>query len=280
MRIRARRSPEGSRYADVALPHAARGFSRAVVTLSRAIALLLTAVTITACGAGGIFQPYEYEEDIYLPLDGTATIYVNASIAALNALRGTSFDAAPSARFDREPFLKYFDTPITHVTRISQSRRSGRRFVHIRMDVDDVRRLAEAPPFAWAAYSFERVGNQFVYKQTLTAAAGKNVGDVGWNGREVVAIRLHLSSKIDYHKLPSDNRRGNIVVWEQPLADRLRGAPLEIEARMQTQSILYRTLWLFGATIVAVAIGFGITIWWILRRGKPAVEPVQPAGGA
>ncbi|HEY2907412.1 MAG TPA: hypothetical protein VGJ29_16040, partial [Vicinamibacterales bacterium] len=104
MRIRARRSAEASRYS--VRPSLARGFSRA-------IALLVAALTIAACGAGGIFRQYEYEEDIFLSLDGSATIYVNASIAALNALRGTSFDAAPNARFDREPFLKYFDTPIT-----------------------------------------------------------------------------------------------------------------------------------------------------------------------
>ena len=61
-------------------------------------ALALIAVTTAACGGGGLFRPYEYEEDVYLSLDGTATIYVNASLAALNALRGTSFDTKPGAR--------------------------------------------------------------------------------------------------------------------------------------------------------------------------------------
>ena len=36
---------------------------------------------------------------------------------------------------------------------------------------------------------------------------------------------------------------------------------------METQSILYRTVALFGATFVAVAMTFTIVIWWILRRG-------------
>jgi hypothetical protein len=234
---------------------------------------------MAACGAGGIFRQYEYEEDIHLSLDGTATIYVNASIAALNALRGTTFDAAPTARFEADPIRKYFDTPITHVVRVTQSRRSGRRFVHVRLEVADVRRLDGAAPFAWSTYRFERVGNLFVYQQTLDGAAAKSIRDAGWNGREVVAIRLHLPSKIEYHKLPSDVRRGNIIVWEQPLADRLRGVPLRIDARMQTESILYRTLWLFAVTFAAVAIGFVVTICWILRRGKMPVAPVQPAGG-
>jgi hypothetical protein len=59
-------------------------------------------------------------------------------------------------------------------------------------------------------------------------------------------------------------------VWEQPLTDRLRGVPLELEARMQPQSILYRTLWLFGLTFIAVAVVFVLIIWWVLRRGQPA----------
>jgi hypothetical protein len=36
---------------------------------------------------------------------------------------------------------------------------------------------------------------------------------------------------------------------------------------MQTQSILYRALWLFAATFVAVAFAFGVVIWWVVRRG-------------
>ena len=54
---------------------------------------------------------------------------------------------------------------------------------------------------------------------------------------------------IDYHNAGADNqKRGNILVWEQPLTDRLRGEPLVLDARMRTQSILSSTLWLFGAT--------------------------------
>ena len=60
--------------------------------------------------------------------------------------------------------------------------------------------------------------------------------------------------------------RGNILAWEQPLAERLRGTPLVLDARMDPESILFRTLWLFGWTFVAVAITFGFVIWWIVRR--------------
>ncbi|HWF86926.1 MAG TPA: hypothetical protein VG222_18845 [Vicinamibacterales bacterium] len=229
-------------------------------------ALLMAAI---GCGAGGFFRPYEYEEEMYLSLDGSATVYVNSSIAALNALRGTTFDTDPRARIDREQVSRYFETAVTHVHgRVSTSRRINRQFIHVRLDVSDVRRLHEAAPFAWSTYQFTRNDSLDVYKQEIGApAAAATPADRGWNGREVVAFRLHLPSKITYHNTGSEPRRGNILVWEQPLAERLRGVPMTLEARMQTQSILYRTLWLFGATFVAVAMSFAVLLWWILRRG-------------
>lgn len=230
-------------------------------------ALMLVAAATAACG--GFLRQYEYEEDIYLYLDGTATVYVNSSIAALDALRGASFDPSPAAPVDRQAVREYFASPIAHVSgRIAASRRSTRRFVHVRVDVDDVRGLSGAAPFAWSSYAFEREGALFVYRQTIGPADGKPIGNVGWTGREMVAFRLHVPSKIAYHNaVPGNLRRGNILVWEQSLADRLHGVPLTLEAKMETQSILYRTVWLFGATFVAVAITFTLVIWWILRRG-------------
>jgi hypothetical protein len=222
-----------------------------------------------------LFRQYEYEEEIYLSLDGTATVYVNSSIAALNALRGTAFDASPVARVDTSAIRAYYTTSDTQVTRVTQWRRSGRRFVQVRADVADISRLASTAPFSWSTYRFQQDNNQFVYTQTIGPSAAKPVGAVGWNGGELVAFRLHLPSKIRYHNTKGVESRGNILGWEQPLADRLRGAPLSIEARMDTQSILYTTLWLFGVTFVAVAAAFAAVIWFVMRRG--AETPVEPA---
>ena len=101
-----------------------------------AAAALIAAAT-AACG-GSPFRQYEYEEDIYLSLDGAATVYVNSSVAALDALRGAAFDTRPSATIDRERVRAFFSTPLTRPARITTSRRSGRRFVHVgRADTHD-----------------------------------------------------------------------------------------------------------------------------------------------
>ena len=243
-----------------------------------ATGLVLSATV--ACDGGALLRQYEYEEEMYLTLDGKATVYVNSSIAALNGLRGTSFDASPNAPVDRNAVREYFTTPITHVTgSVGTSRRNNRRFVHVRVDVDDVRRLNEAVPFAWSTCSFMQDGNLFVYRQDVGAPAGNGSGAPNWTGQELVAFRLHLPSKIRFHNAGEGNlRRGNILVWEQTLQDRLGGAPVVLEARMDNESILYRTLYLFGVTFAAVAAMFVLIIWWVFRRGaRQASDARSPA---
>ena len=236
----------------------------------------LSVLVVGACSGTALFRQYEYEEEVYLSLDGSATIYVNSSIPALNALRGTTFDPDPDARVDTAAVRAYYSTAATRVTRVSQSRRNNRRFVHVRLDVDDITKLGQAAPFAWSAYQFRRDGDQFRYLQTVGAPAGKDPGHAGWNGSEIVAFRLHLPSKIRYHNTGRTVGRGNILAWEQLLTDRLRNVPVVyaekgdgiLDARIEAQSILYTTLWLFGITFVAVAVVFCGVIWWIVRRGR------------
>jgi hypothetical protein len=231
---------------------------------------------VACSGGAGLFKQYEYEEEMTLSLDGSATLYVNSSLAALNALRGTDFDIA-AARVDREAVRRYFTAPSIRVVRVTESRRSGRRFVHVRLEVDDIRKLGAAAPFAWSSYSFERKGKQYIYQQAVGAAAARDVGKVGWTGQELIAFRMHLPSKIDYHNTPTHEvGRGNILSWEQSLGDRMKGVPLDLEARIETQSILYRTLWLFGLTVAAVALLFVAIVWWIVGRGKTPSVP-RPA---
>jgi len=232
-------------------------------------AALLAALAISACGGGGLVRHYEYDEEIYLSVDGSATIYLNASVPALVNLRGLDLDLRPTANVDRAKIRSLFTTDATRVTRVSRWRRFGRQFVQIRMAVDDVTKLGLVAPFAWATYQFDRVDDLAVYRQRLNAAAGKPVGDVGWKGVELIAVRVHLPSRIRYHNAGAGNlRRGNILVWEQPLTDRQAGMPLEIEARIEETSILYSTLVLFAVSGLLALIVLAALIVWVVRKGK------------
>jgi hypothetical protein len=233
------------------------------------LALTLTALVASLACRGVIPRHYEYEEELYLALDGSATLYVNGSVPALVALRGLDLDTRPGARLDRSRLRDAYTSEVTDVTRVSASRRAGRRFAHIRIDVSDVRRLSEVAPLAWSSYALERREGAVVFEQRLGLPSGRPVPNAGWKGAELVAFRLHLPSRIQYHNAPSKMvERGNILAWEQSLEERMRGRPIAIEVRLDTESILHRTLWLFASMIGLVVALFAIVIWWLMRRGR------------
>jgi hypothetical protein len=231
------------------------------------VAFLALAVLGAAC-RGALKPEYEYEEELYLDLDGSATLYVNASVAALVALRGADLNPDPAARFDRRRVRAIFQGPNVEVSTPTSSRRNGRRFVHVRVDAPRLADLQRLAPLSWSTYALAARGEVLEYRQVVGAAAGVAVGDVGWTGDEVVAFRMHLPSRIRFHNSKGGEQRGNILEWEQPLTARLAGTPLEIQAHMDTESILSRTLLLFASTIAAAAVAFALVLWWIARRGR------------
>jgi hypothetical protein len=86
---------------------------------------------------------------------------------------------------------------------------------------------------------------------------------------------MHLPSRIDDHNATSRRvDRGNIVRWEQPLRERLRGQPLAMEVRIETRSILYRTLTIFGIALGASLLLMTLIVMWIRRKGAADARPV------
>jgi len=254
--------------------------------LRAALLAALIAVLCVSCGGGVFGKQYEYEEDVTIALDGSATIVVNASLPALATLRGLDVPVEPTARPDRDRIREMYTTPVTSVTRVSRPwTRKGRRFIQVRVKVADVRRLHEAPPFAWSKYGLTQANGHHVFTQAIGPAAVKpgTLKNYGWDGSEIVAFRLHLPSKITFHNSrsldtnePLPHERGNILRWEQHLADRLDGRPIDIKVEMESQSILYRTLWLFAGAFVAAILTLVLLVWWFLRRGRDQPAATQP----
>lgn len=244
----------------------------------------ITLLTAAGCRGGLLGKQYEYEEDLTLDVDGSATLVVNASLPALSALRGLAVPTDPEQRFRPDEIRALFDTPVTDVTRVSRPwTRDGRRFVQVRMEVSDVRRLSEAPPFAWSSYDLQVKDGRRIFTQTVGPSALKpgSLQNYGWDGSEIVAFRLHLPSKILHHTArdletnePSEASRGNILAWEQHLADRLDGQPVQVHVEMETGSILYTTLWLFAGAFTTAVVVLVLLIWWTMRKGRDK----DPAG--
>ena len=236
------------------------------------VALSMLAIAATTAACGGTFKrDYEYEEELYLAIDGSATVNVNASMDALVTLRGADVDPRPLARPDRDRVKALFEAPGVRVRTPTFSRRDGRRFVHVSLDAPDVRRLQRLAPFAWSTYRFEQDDGVITFRQVVGKPSGRAAAGAEWSGDELVAFRVHVPSKIVSENASTNVQRGNIVAWEQPLADRLAGAPIDMRVEMEPESILYTTLLLFGATIIAAAITFAVVVWWVVRRGRAAI---------
>ena len=238
--------------------------------------LFLVAVAVSGCARSGLFEPeYEYEEEIYLSMDGSARVNVHASVASLIALRGATFDPDPNARIDRDDVRRFFGAP-DHPVSVSVARRDGRRFINASIEVDDVRAVSALAPFAWSEYRLESRDDVLEYRQRVGASAaaagdgrGADVRDVRWTGQELVAFRMHLPSEVTFHNAPSGGiERGNILRWEQPLAERLEGRPLDIQVQFEATSILANTLLLFGSALVAALAALAGAVWWIRRSGQ------------
>jgi hypothetical protein len=231
------------------------------------VVLLVLAFVVTA--ACGFFRKeYEYEEELTLSIDGSATIRVNASVAALVALRGMNLDPASSARPDREQLRALFTSQGVEVSTPRFSQRHGRRFVHVRVDVPDVRQLGRLGPFSWSTYRIDRSSDTLVFRQVVGKSSGRPIDESRWNGTELVAFRLHAPSRILFENATTDVQRGNILAWEQSLAERLAGAPIELHVEMAPESILHTTLLLFASTIVAAGATFALAIWWVRKKGR------------
>jgi hypothetical protein len=259
------------------------------VPMRAIVAAIAMAALAAACsgGRGPLGPEYEYEEDLTLGLDGSATLVVNASIPALAALHGLPLNTDLRARGDQlqKQIEDLYSSPYTKVGRISAWTRHGRRFVGIHLAVPDIRSLPEARPFGWSAYELHEEGGQIVYRHRLSRI-GTAAPPPNWNreGDEIVAFRLHLPARIRHHNSrdmrtdePLSPSRGNILTWEQRVTDRLAGKPIAyaedktpdvMEVRMDRQSILYRTLWLFGLAFLAALLVIGGLIWLTMRRGR------------
>ena len=262
------------------------------VRLAAALLAAAIAAAAAACGGRGPLGPtYEYEEDLTLALDGSATLVVNASAAALVALHGLPIDMDPRARADqlKSQVRELYSSENTRVGRVSSWTRNGRRFVGVHVTVRDVRLLPKIAPFSWSSYELREEGDQAIFRHTLSGPpASRQRPAAGWKGNEIVAFRLHLPARIRFHNsrdletnAPLAPARGNILTWEQRLSERLDAKPIAyaedtkpdvMEVRMDRESILYRTLWLFALAFVSALLVLGGLIWLAMRRA-PADPP-------
>jgi hypothetical protein len=242
------------------------------------------AVLVLAAACNPLGRQYEYEEQLYLSTDGSATVVLDASLPALAALRGMALEAN-ATRLDRATIRRAFESGGCDVMNVGQPwRRRGRRFVQVRLRIPDIRARNSCTWLAWSTYALDAEGETLRYRQTVGAPAGGDPGAPAWDRSELVAFKLHLPSRILDHnvkRLDGSNgstERGNILTWEQTLEDRMAGKPIEMTVVMGAQSILYQTLGLFAGAFVAAVIVLGGIVWWVVKKKTRPQGPSGPRG--
>ena len=246
----------------------ARRVQRVVCAL---VLVLVSAMLAASCSNPVFGRQFEYEEEVFLSLDGSVTVVVNASIPAMVTLRGAQLNTDPEARVDRDAVRAFYECAGVEVVRVSRPWvRERRRFVQVRVDADDLAVLSACPAFSWAAYALTREAGTMRYTQRIASPAS-STSATGWTGDELVAVRMHLPSRITFHNAPSrEVERGNILTWEQPLRNRLAGEPIDIDVRMDERSILRRTMTVFGIAVAAALLLLTAIVWWVKRKGRRA----------
>jgi hypothetical protein len=230
-------------------------------------------------------RQYEYEEQLYLSIDGKATVVIDASIPALVALHRLPLDPSFRSSVDRDQVRRLYATAGCQDVRVGQPWvRRGRRFVQIRLAAPDVNQLAGCGPLSWSTYRLGREGDQLVYEQTVGAPSAGDPGKVNWDGSELVGFKLHLPSRILVHNVKrledgsnGQAERGNILTWEQRLTDRIAGQPVAMTVRMGAESILARTLTLFVGALGAAVTLIVLLTWLSIRRARRGRAPVSQA---
>jgi hypothetical protein len=249
---------------------------------------------VAAAGcANPLGRQYEYDEQLYLGVDGSAELVINASIAALVALRNLPLDPDPAVPVDRDRVRQAFSDPgCGEVTVNRPWTRSGRRFVQVVLEQDHVGGFAGCGPVSWSTYSFERsTGEDGIdhvhYSQVIGPPTSGDPGVVNWTGQELVGFKLHVPSRVLYHNVrrledgqPGAPDRGNILTWEQTLADRRAGRQIHLDVRMHGQSILNRALWLFAGAFTAALLLMAAVVWLFLRRARTGGPPGGRVGPA
>ena len=256
-------------------------FDRAVRV---AVCALAAALFASAC-ANPFAPQYEYEEQVYLDVDGHATVVIDSSLLALVAMRGAVIDPLISAATDRSVVRQIVTAAGCQVDNVSRFwTRHGRTFVQITVSATHVKDLPSCKLLAWSTYSLDVIaaGSQptmpdggLRFQQHLGAPTpGTNAAPASWSGDELVAFKVHLPSRILDHNvklLDGQNgsiERGNILTWAQTFKDRQAGKPLDMRADMDGKSILHTTLWLFAGAFAAAVAVLVVAIWLVIRKGR------------
>jgi len=213
---------------------------------------LASALAFTGCTA------YEYEEEVFLSVDGSGSLRVSGSTEILKALHVDP----PTV----ETMTARFRGPGLELDSVRETERDERRFIHVQGRFASWSELCGHPAFDGRECGLTISDDELTLRLTLPAPERAIPEDVPSDAP--VALRFHFPSTVRYHNSRGDIERGNIIGWERTASEHFQGSDLVVEARFERRSVLATTLVVLGTAIGIVAGSVAIALAVMVRKGR------------
>jgi hypothetical protein len=202
---------------------------------------------------------YEYEEEVFLEVDGSGEIRMSGSTAAIEALHGLDEATAERAK-------ALFVGQGVEILSALETERERRKFVHVQARFSDWEKLCEIPAFRNRGCRLTKGEDGLALELSLPsprAAAPESL-----DPRALLALRYHFPSTIRYHNSPGDVERGNILSWKRTLREHFAGRPLDLAVRFDRRTILAATARVMGLALSLVLASIATALWVMVRKGR------------
>lgn len=230
--------------------------SRYRIRVMHRIAVLVLAI---APGVGGCVS-YEYEEEVFLGVDGSGRLRVSGSSEILEALYGAPPGELRSMR-------SQFEGDGFEIDSVRETERRGRSFVHVQGRFADWNQACELPAFRDRECSLG-VNDDGVLELRFALPSPQRTVPGGVPSDAILAIRFHFPSTVRFHNSSAGIERGNIIGWKRTVSDHFRGEALVVHARFERRSVLATTAVVIGAAVGIVLLSVTIALFLIVRRGR------------
>jgi len=202
---------------------------------------------------------YEYEEEVFLEVDGSGEIRMSGSTAVIEALHGLDEAGAERAK-------SLFEAEGVELISALETERERRKFVHVRARFSEWDKLCLVPAFRDRGCRL--VKGEDGLELGLSLPPPRAEAPEGLDPRAQLALRYHLPSTIRYHNSPRNIERGNILSWSRTLREHFAGRPLDVEVRFDRRTVLEATVSIMGIALGLVAASIAAALFLMVRKGR------------
>jgi hypothetical protein len=218
---------------------------------SRPLCLLFLAF----CGCA----TYEYEEEVFLEVDGSGEIRMSGSTAAVRALHGLDEAGAGEAK-------ALFEGEGVEVLSALETERDRRKFVHVEARFAGWNELCRLRAFRGRRCLLTKEDEGLGLELSLPSP--RAAAPEGLDPQALLALRYHVPSTIRFHNSPGGIERGNILSWKRTLREHFAGRPLDVEVHFDRRTVLAATISVMGLALALVAASIGTALLVMVRKGR------------